>query len=355
MTFGPNHYVPVLKVKRGEKAALRSLAPALRTSITPLLEIVERKPDKAATLTKHLDTAFKDLATSTAGFGRVFLDTREIAPDGPGASQEVFQRASSASIPFVPVTGINRTADLLAALGNRSHGFALRITREEFETGTVSSGIQAFLSRHRLSADQIDLIVDLGPVEDMVSDGVMNLTEMFLAALPDLTHWRTLTVSGCAFPLSMGIVDTNSAAVVERAEWVAWRDGLYANRSRIRRLPTYSDCGIQHPKGVEDFDPRIMAASAAVRYAHLDQWLLIKGESTRKTPPSEQFPQLATQLVYGHLTSYFDGVVHCAGCTSMRDAADGAPSLGSPEAWRRLGTIHHLTTVIGGLAALPWP
>jgi len=48
MTFGPHHYVPVLKVKRGEKAALQSISANDQARIAPLLEIVERKPDKAA-------------------------------------------------------------------------------------------------------------------------------------------------------------------------------------------------------------------------------------------------------------------------------------------------------------------
>ena len=41
MTFGPGHYVPVLKVKRGEKSALQLVDFDLRKHITPLLEIVE--------------------------------------------------------------------------------------------------------------------------------------------------------------------------------------------------------------------------------------------------------------------------------------------------------------------------
>ena len=42
MTFGPHHYVPVLKVKRGEKKALQCIAPGLQPKVTPLLEIVEK-------------------------------------------------------------------------------------------------------------------------------------------------------------------------------------------------------------------------------------------------------------------------------------------------------------------------
>jgi hypothetical protein len=130
---------------------------------------------------------------------------------------------------------------------------------------------------------------------------------------------------------------------------------LHANRRSYTRLPTFSDCGIQHPTGVEGFDPRIMQASATVRYTLTEDWLLIKGEGTRTNPPSRQFPGLAYQLVYRGLRRYYTGPNHCVGCQLIRDAADGAPSLGSPEVWRRLGTIHHITMVMDCLSSLTWP
>lgn len=354
MTFGPNHYVPVLKVKRGEKAALLSLAAPICSRITPLLEIVERKADKAPNLGKHLDTAFKDLAGSVAPFGRCFLDTREIAADGPAAAAQVFQRAALAGMVFAPVTGLSRTADVAAAMSHRQHGLVLRLTRDEFERSKLTAAINGFLTTHSLTPEQVDLIVDLGAVDQMIAAGIMALTDAFLADVPDHPLWRTLTVSACAFPMSMGGVERHSQSRVERGEWIAWRDGLHARRSSLARLPTFSDCGIQHPKGVEDFDPRTMQASAAIRYALPKEWLLIKGESTRKTPPSDQFPTLATRLVYGHLRDSFSGPTHCQGCELMKNAADGVPKLASPEKWRKFGTIHHMTTVMDGLAALPW-
>lgn len=125
--------------------------------------------------------------------------------------------------------------------------------------------------------------------------------------------------------------------------------------ARLVRLPTYSDGAIQHPRGVEGFDPRRMQVSASVRYTVPEYWLLIKGESTRFNPPSRQFPALATQLVYGHLRLHYQGAEHCEGCASTKAAADGAVGLGSAEVWRRLGTIHHITMVVKELEALPWP
>ena len=353
MTFGPNHYVPVLKVKRGEKAALRSIASSLHVRITPLLQIVERTPDKS--LEKHVETAFKDLATSVQPYARCFIDAREIEPDGPTGAEAVFVRAASEGIVFTPVTGVTRSVDVAAALDHRTHGIALRVTRSEVEAGNITSKIEAFLGIHGLVPSDIDMIVDVGAVEEMIPEGIAALVSTCLAEIPHQNDWRTLTVSACAFPMSMGGVERHSHDLVERAEWVAWKDSLHAVRDDLARLPAFSDYAIQHPKGVERFDPRIMQVSAAVRYTTDLHWLLVKGESTRSTRPGTQFPQIATRLVYGHLQSYFAGAAHCAGCRGIKDAADGTPKYGAPEVWRKLGTIHHISKVMQDFGALSWP
>src|SRR5262249_44127833 len=154
---------------------------------------------------------------------------------------------------------------------------------------------------------------------------------------------------------SMGGVERNSYDLVERADWKAWNKGLYEQRGDLVRLPAFSDCLIQHPAGVEGFDPRMMQVSAAIRYTLENDWLLIKGKSTRFKRTGLQFPTLAKSLVYGELRSRFAGVRHCAGCESMKAAADGAPRLGSAEAWRQLGTIHHISVVMRALSSLSWP
>lgn len=352
MTFGPSHYVPVLKVKRGEKKALTEISPTLRRRVTPLLEIVERKEDKAPTVKKHLDTAFAKLAESVAPYSRCFLDAREIEQDGPPAAAAVFERAAVEGITFTPVTGISRSYDVGPALQHRTRGLALRLTREELEAGSLAQRLSAFTEEHGLNRAETDLIVDLGAVDDLITPGVRALADAFLSAVPDASAWRTLTVSACAFPLSMEGVGRHSHDLVERADWVAWRDGLHPLRNHLPRLPTYSDCAIQHPVGVEGFDPRYMPVSASIRYTLEEAWLLIKGESSRRTGTSIQFPRLATQLVYGHLRDHFAGETHCAGCASIKAAADGDRGYGSAEVWRRLGTIHHITRVVQDLAVL---
>lgn len=360
MTFGPNHYVPVLKVKRGEKKALTLLDDKICACITPLLEIVERqhnkqKPEKTPTVDAHLNTAFNKLADSVARFDRIFLDVHEIAPDGQAAAAKAFNRAASEGIVFTPVVGLAHTVGFGPAMEHRQHGLALRLNRANFESGDLPALVRTVLSTASLEPEDVDLIVDLGPVDQMIAAGIIALTEQFLANVPDHERWHTLTVSGCAFPQSMSVVDTQSHAFVERSEWLAWRNGLYAQREQLTRLPTYSDAGIQHPSGVEGFNPVTMKPSAAIRYALPDEWLLIKGVSIKKASTKQQFPLLASRLTNGSLKESFQGTAHCEGCSSMMAAATGTAGLGSPEVWRRLGTIHHLTTVTEQLAILAWP
>ncbi len=353
MIFGANHYVPILKVKQGEKAALAHVAGALAPRITPLLEIVARTTGKS--VGEHITTTFKGLPDSVSSYPRCFIDTREIEPDGPAAAHAVFSRAKAAGISFTPVTGVTRAADVGPALEHSDHGLALRLTRAEFEAGHLPSAIPAFLGTHGLSPGEIDLIVDLGAVEEMVVDGIAALTGAFLTDVPNHQDWRTFTVSASAFPVSMGGVDRHSHDLVERSDWLAWRDHLHSTRHSLVRLPTFGDYAIQHPLGVEGFDFRFMQVSAAIRYTKEEHWLLVKGESTRSVLPSAQFPQLATRLVYGHLQQHFAGSTHCFGCQAIKAAADGAARYGSAGAWRRLGTIHHLTAVMQGLQNLTWP
>lgn len=356
MNFGPAHYVPVLKCKRGEKHALGNLAPAVRSALTPLMEVPElvtKNPGKKKTLPEHLTTTVKDLAKAV-GSQQCFIDLRELAPLGAAAAASAFSAVANAGVIFVPVTGITRSADVAAALAHRSNGLGIRLTREEFEKQVLPTGLAQFLARHGIDPGEVDLLLDLGEIEAMVVPGALRLAQAFLRAIPTHTRWRTFTLLGSSFPKSMGIVPRHSQLLVDRIEWLTWRT-LYQGRGGMTRLPTFGDCAIQHPSGVEGFVFGKMQVSATIRYTTSDQWLLIKGQSTKLVPAKTQFPALAAVLVSGGQAAHFRGNSHCAGCEEAAQCAAGRPSRGSPEVWRRIGTGHHLTTVTEQLGGLAWP
>ncbi len=357
MKLGPRHYVPVLKVKRNEKAALQEIPPRFHRRIVPLLEVVQRNPNAGAdrTLEQHLATAFKGLADSVRPYPRCFLDARELEGEGDPAAVEVFERAQAAGMNFVPVTGLHRRAGVRAALDHCDRGVALRLTRREFESGELGRDIERFLVTSRVDPGEVDLILDMEDVVTMVPAGVERLAREFLEAVPRKMEWRNLILSGCAFPMGLGKIQAHSHEKVTRSEWLAWRALVDSCRGEVERLPTFSDCGIQHPAGVEGFDPRVMPVSPSIRYALEDAWLIIKGESGRRVPMPEQFRNLAGRLVDGDLRKFFAGEAHCGGCADVRRCADGEGRLGSPGPWRRVGTVHHVTVVMDSLDRLPEP
>ncbi len=353
LRFARDHYVPVLKAKRGEKHALESLAPHVITSVTPLLEVVEMKPGDS--LDDHLQRSFKGMARAVSRCAPYILDLQEISPAGAPGARRALAAARQLGVPFIPVTGLSRTADVAAALQSATHGIAIRLTRTEFEAGRIPRDLLAFIATHRLSVTETDLIVDLGPLDQMVSAGVEQMIRQFMPRVPDPTQWRNLTLLGCGFPKSMGVAARNSVTLVERPEWIAWKEACFGRRHVLPRLPTFGDGAIQHPSGVEGFDPRIMQVSATVRYALDQEWALIKGVSTDSIPARTQFPQLARQLVSGTASRHFAGGRHCPACSEIVQAAAGNPGYGSAEKWRRLGTTHHITRTVNQLRSLPWP
>ena len=148
MTFGPRHYVPVLKVKRGEKGALAKLSPALKQHVIPFLEIVARRYD--AKIDQHLTTSFKGGRQPP----RCFLETHEIELDGPTAAIEAFRRASAEGIAFTPVTGISRTADVVPAIAfSLARGLGIRLTRYEFESRLLPGKLNSFMSTNGLTPE----------------------------------------------------------------------------------------------------------------------------------------------------------------------------------------------------------
>ncbi len=350
--FDAYHYVPVLKIKQGEKDALKLIAAQHCARITPLLEVVTRDAAKKPKYQAHLDTTFNNLAESATRFPRCFLDAREIASDGPAAANDVLARARAAGITFAPVTGISRTADVAAALAHRQDGLVIRLIRPEYEAGTLKSRLSKFLTVHKLTPEDIDLLVDLGPVNKMIQPGVRSLASQFLAAVPAPERWRSFTLSAAAIPEGMGGVNRHSHDKIRRIDWLAWLE--VCEKFSPPRLPSFSDAGIQHPKGVEGFDPRIMPISPSIRYTLDEEWLLMKGQSNWVEPIKSQYPKLAAKLVKGPLKGDFFGKAHCAGCALVADAAAGKPKLGSMPVWRRIGTIHHIETVMQGMQNVAW-
>lgn len=370
MNFGPNHYVAVLQLRRAERDALALLENDLVGSVTPLIEVSKigiktvkdsknpkgRKEPKS--LAEHLKTCFDAKAVSSLGrFGRCLLDLHHIQSGDEESARAVFDLASRLKITFTPVTGLSRKGDVVPALERSQNGIALRLVPADFERCVVRRVLPTFIATHNLDPAQVDLVIDLCWVDKMVVAGVLNKAEAFLRDVPYPQSWRTLSLIGCAVPLSMGFIDRDGYGTADRTEFRAWRDHLYRDRGVLPRLPTFGDHGVRHLGGGDDeidFSKGIWF-SPTIRYARSDQWLIVKGHSTEHEHASKQIPRLSRILVRGKLKDHFDGKNHCPGCEGAIWSASSATGYRTPEAWVRLGTVHHITNTVRQIQSLAWP
>jgi len=80
---------------------------------------------------------------------------------------------------------------------------------------------------------------------------------LLINELPLITEWRTFSIASSSFPADMSDVKRNSIKELEREEWAAWLS--LRSKSNVKRMPTYSDYGINHPV-MESFNPFLMQA-----------------------------------------------------------------------------------------------
>ncbi len=353
MEFGSDHYVPILKTKPGEKAALRRLRPSIRSRMTPLIEVHENKG--VDTLKTFVEHAFRGLADCFKGGREFFLDPAAVAASRSDATDLVLNLATEHGLRFVPVTSISRSErEVDATIDYLERGLCLRVTAADVESRDVQSKIARFVSTHNLDPTKLHLLMDLGALVGRPEIVIRDMARDFLKAVPFQRDWRTFTFAGTNMVESMGGINANSHEFWPRKEWTVWKT-LYEDRANMERLPAFGDYAVQNPKGVEGVDFRIQPIACAIRYTTEEEWLLIKGESNRKVSGRIQFKKLAKKLVTGPLHERFSGKDHCRGCDEAQAAASGAPGLGSSGAWRRPSTVHHLTVVAEQLAALTWP
>jgi hypothetical protein len=361
MSFGADHYVPVLKTKQGERQALGQISSHLKARLTPILEFddLPEDPDTGIPtrdLDHHCELILPSLVSGWGTTSQFFLDVGTMVDyaslNGVFGPVYVMDESASAGLQFIPVVGLRRPlTEIGAAIAHGGNGLCLRLTDEDLASLSISADLSRFLSEHHLVYENIDLVVDLASIFGSPAGRVQALSTSYLLALPYIHKWRTLTIAASAFPQNMGVLSRQTSATFERIEWTSW-NALYNQRRALPRLPTFGDYGIQHPVIMEGFDPRYMAASAAIRYTLDREWLLVKGQSTRRMSGTAQYQALAAYLLQ---RPEYMTPSHCSGCHDIELCSQGAAGFGSATPWRRIGTVHHLTHAATQISGLVFP
>jgi len=345
--FNHKHYVPILKGKRAEFPALGSLHS--KNGITPLLEAVPSAdantvPRRMANQWPNTVAYFIDL---------LFLDDPDDA-EVPATDQHpvraCFAEVQEQAQVAIPVTGLSRSPGYQSAVqqvvSEQGSGLALRLTPDDFEDAdeleTALAGVPGLFD---VEIGEIDLLLDLGSVWGSSAGTVAQIHRANIGLIPNLDQWRTLTVAAGAFPLSLAPLVRDQWNTESRQDWRGWRQ-LVTGARPPSRLPAFSDYAIAHPGLPPEGRATILAQ---LRYAAPDSWIIWKGRNVF-TDGFDQFYAICGDLVG---RPEYRGAGFSWGDGEIAQKAANAGSPGNAETWRRIGTSHHIETVLEQIANLP--
>lgn len=348
--FGHKHYVPVLKGKRAEFPALGNLHS--KAAITPLLEPVpSAEPDEVP---RRMSANWPN--DSPYFIDLVFLDDPDdehtpAADDHP--VRECFDEVAERDQRAIPVTSLSRSPGYQSAVqqvvSEQEQGVCIRLTADDFEEDAddLDNALQAALDFLHLGPGDTDIVLDAGSVAESAAATIAQLHRAHIALLPNLNNWRTLTMLAGAFPHSLAPLVRGQWNPHNRHEWRGWRL-LVTGSHQPARLPSFGDYAIAHP----DLPPEGRATILAqLRYATPDSWLIWKGSNVfTHAAGFNQFYAICEDIMN---RPEYRGPAFSQGDAEIQQKATNHDSPGNAEVWRRIGTNHHLETVLDQISNLP--
>jgi len=352
--FALDHYVPVLRWKRGEQVALAGLDNTDRDAVTPLIDIppddyLPENPEVPINLLKRLPRLTAALETAR-GSRRTFVDFGLLhaltIPGGREPITQFFGLLEGGGTSAVPVTGLGRRASYQIAVRSivaRTHELALRLSLNDLGRPALHHEVDTLLSSFGLVPEEVHLLVDL----ELVGSSPPSFSHV-CARVPTLPRWLTFTVVAGSFPRDLSHLSVGTH-LVARSEWRHWRTRALLDET-LPRIPTFGDYATQH--AIYRIPPPAANVSASVRYTSDEDWLVMRGEGlwSKGSPGYAQYPATAALLCE---QKEYRGPDFSSGDRYIwQIASHEISTTGSPETWLRAGINHHLVAVIRQLAGM---
>jgi hypothetical protein len=342
-------YVPILKGKKGEFLALKHASAEVQSQIRPVMEIV---PDsEVATFCTHAVDSTPDGMVLSVDCSAL-SGTNASRVDIGGPMMRVGESLGQRQVAMCPVFRITDTQEMLievaAVMNLHEQGGCLRASSLDVSQGLLEGEhIRNLLRVLRVDPEEIDLLIDAGPVqsEDSRHVRVGEVTESLERLAP--WPWRRICVAAGAFPFNLSGFPRGRATPVKREDALLWAD--VTEKWQTRRLD-FADFGVTHPR----MPARSRGAPHPnMRYTSDINWQVFVYAKRRRG--NDDFFVLSRDLVdspywpsSGARTSWGDErLLECA----ERER----PRAGGGTEWRAWATSHHLAAVTSRLTILGRP
>ena len=354
LPLGAGHYVAALQTKAGERSALAEASPKTWSRMTPLIQVLGPKKPKGPLRAPTVRGWAKDVA-SVVGDHPCFLDILRLQPTqatvmAAGQQQPLltylYQAVRKHGLRFVPVVPVGDPRasyrDLVRdAAAEDGRGVALRWKALEVMPPpgmTPAELLSKTLAALESNLTTADLLVDLGylsPDADLPPETVAERLNAAAAMGP----WRNIVLLGTSMPATLGCIAEGEVGALPRREWDLW-SALSDPNLKLKRLPSYGDYAIQHPKPPQDGGGPGMRAN--IRYTTQHATLIARGRGSITQEGKRQYVELCRQLTK---RQEFAGADSSWGDRTIQSCADGMIPPGAQDLWRGVGTSHHLRLV----------
>lgn len=356
--FNSNHYVPIIKWKRAEQGALKTLDEGSKKHITPLIQFVMPKPKENEQLEdiilRFLEEAPQIPINVIDVWGKtpVFIDVSLLFSDElKSSSLELLLQGGKENggffIPVIHLSDASEIKSVACAFAKKNNsGLCLRLVSSNlFDLNALNISLSNFLQSYGMVAKQVDLVVDIKETEGTGDKYSRHLTQS--QGIYNLLEWRTFTFAAGSFPKDMSECKLDEENLIPRIEWNSWKE--YFSNGSLLRKPTFSDYTIQHPIYVET--TQFFPPTSSIKYALEKEWLIMKGRKQK----FELYLASAAALVGDprfYKDNFSEGDKYIAEKarhfeTYMKAKNEGktAKGTGSTETWLKAGINHHLALV----------
>ncbi len=325
----PYRYVPQLRTKAGESTALSNLTTAAKDRILPLFHLIADPP---ATFVPTLAQGWSGrLAALDAGWN--FAQTGSVAD-----FNSMLAGVRSSGVPAMPSVAVGAHPTYLSAVQNAyataPHlGIVVRTS-----LGDIAH-LSTWIAQLGVTASQIDLVISAGHVPD-IGQGVLGpVVAHHLGAIP-MAGWRSVTLAASAAPQDFGAL-AYGLNTVPRMDWALWQNARLTAPAQL----DYGDFGVAHPNLAGPPGFAMANATVSARYTLDNDWLMIKGRSTRGMnglPMGQQYRGHAATIVS---TAGTGGLVSCWGDQEIQRISGSPLRPGGRPQWAGYSTSRHLSLV----------
>ncbi|MHA7811873.1 MAG: beta family protein [Phycisphaerales bacterium] len=348
--FDRKHYVPVLKAKQGELAAMSFVKH--KSAVTPLLEVV---PPGSMTLENRLKKTAKAIERNWGTdhpffIDFIFLDEDDDESEGEHTLSKALALLSETECKPIPVTGSGRSPAYQAALKeylkeSESKDICIRLTPYDFEDEEqLQLTLDRLMGLLEVDTSSIHIIIDMGSVEGVGTSTLLQVHRANCGMMPRLLEWKTFTIAAGSFPASIAPLTRNQWNHISRSDWLAWQSLL--TTTKLARKPSYGDYSISHPSLPPDGITKILAQ---LRYSTPSDFMVWKGKDAFDYG-FEQFFDICDNL--RNLPEY-RGAGFSEGDRVIDEKATKRDSPGNAGTWRQIGTSHHIEVVVDQISNHP--